>query len=92
MSRGASQTHPVADDPRVLGMTVNEDIDDACTLATACVDRFAEDGNPDNVDVAAGLLREVVDELEALCAHTKTPRQRGFHVGRPGLEPESDGS
>ena len=66
MRRGSSQTHPAEDAPRVLAITVNEDIEDACTLATACVDRFVDDGNPDNVDIAAGLLREVVDELEAL--------------------------
>ena len=66
MRRGSSQTHPAEDAPRVLAITVNEDIEDACTLATACVDRFVDDGNPDNVDIAAGLLREVVDELGAL--------------------------
>jgi hypothetical protein len=68
MRRGSSQTHPAEADPRVLAITVNEDIEDAGTLATACIDRFVEDGNPDDVDIAAGLLREVVEELEALRA------------------------
>ena len=56
------------DDPRLLAINVNEDIQDACTLAIACIDRFAKDGNPDGVDIAAGLLREVVNDLEALRA------------------------
>ena len=68
MRRGSSQTHPAEDDPRVLAVAVNEDIEDAGTLASACIDRFVADGNPDDVDVAAGLLREVVEELEALRA------------------------
>ena len=68
MRRGSSQTHPAEDAPRVLAITVNEDIEDACTLATACIDRFVEDGNPDAVDIAAALLHEVVDNLDALRA------------------------
>ena len=72
MTRGSSQIHPADDGPRVVAITVNEDIVDACTLATVCIDRFVEDGNPDDVDIAASLLREVVDELEALRALSHT--------------------
>jgi hypothetical protein len=68
MGRGSSQTHPPEDDPRVLAITVKEDIEDACTLATACIDSFVEEGNSDDVDIAADLLREALDELEALRA------------------------
>ena len=60
------------DDARLLAINVNEDIEDACTLATACIDGFVEEGNPDDVDIAAGLLHEVVDELEALRALSRS--------------------
>lgn len=72
MRRGSSQLHPADDDPRSLAITVNEDIVDACTLAIACIDRFVENGNPNDVDIAAGLLHEVVDELEALRALSRS--------------------
>ena len=60
------------DDPRLLAINVNEDIEDACTLATACVDRFVEDGNPDGVEVGADLMHKVVDELGALRALSRS--------------------
>ena len=63
--------HPGDVDPRVLAIAVNEDIEDACELATACVDRFVEDAIADDLDTAAGLLREVLRELEALVALTR---------------------
>jgi hypothetical protein len=59
-------------DPRLLAINLNEDIQDACTLAIACIDRFVEDGNADAVDIAAGLLHEVVDELEAFRALSRS--------------------
>ena len=62
---------PADVDPRVLAIAVHEDIDDVCELATACVDSFVEVGIADDLDTAAGLLRDVLRELEALAALTR---------------------